>query len=82
MDSYLPYIISIAIGVIAYFLKGTIEDLKDLEKTVQENKITIEVLKSNHNNLGEKLDDLYLLIKEVQADLKVMARYNQMKGKE
>lgn len=58
-----------AVGIIAWFLKGLItevkNEVKELELKVATNSTKIEVLKSDHSNLGTKIDEMGKDLKEI-----------------
>lgn len=66
-----PYkaMFGLAIGVISWFLKSLItgvqKDLKELETRVSDNSTKVEVLKSDHGNLGVKIDEIGKDLKEI-----------------
>jgi len=58
-----------AIGIISWFLKGLINDVraevKALELNVSKNSENIAVLKSDHGNLSVKIDEIAKDTKEI-----------------
>ena len=72
-------IFGVLISIIGYFLKETIEDLKDVQNMAQETKIDLGLVKldnkNKYDNLLEKIQQLFENNKEIISELK------QIKGK-
>ena len=60
---------ALAVTIIGYFIKGLIQEVKDLEVKVNSNTIKIEVLSSNHLNLDKKIDSIFDEIKGLRNDI-------------
>lgn len=60
----------LAVSIIGYFIKNLITELKDIENKVNDNTTKIEVLSSNHNDLGRHLDRIFDAIDELRNDIK------------
>ena len=72
-------IFGVLISIIGYFLKETMEDLKDVQNMAQETKIDLGLVKldnkNKYDNLLEKIQQLFETNKEIISELK------QIKGK-
>lgn len=67
-------IITLLIGIIGYFLKGTMNDLKDTKKMTMDLKSEVDILKTdyhiNYDNLNDKVDDLKASICSLVNEIK------------
>ena len=67
-------IFGILISIIGYFLKETMEDLKDVQKMAQDTKIDLGLVKldtkNKYDNLLEKISELSETNKEIIYELK------------
>jgi uncharacterized membrane protein (DUF106 family) len=67
-------IFGVLISIIGYFLKKTMEDLKDVQKMAQETKIDLGLVKldtkNKYDNLLEKIEQLFETNKEIISELK------------
>lgn len=67
-------IVGILIAVIAYYVKGTIQNLEKLREEVAENKGEISLLKQDSSNnkayFNEKFEILFRELREIKLDLK------------
>lgn len=77
MEQVLYWVGGIMIAIIGYFLKSTIEDLKETKKEIDrvkdlanENKSKIDLLSNNHSHLVKTLDDLYSMLKDLVIEVK------------
>jgi septal ring factor EnvC (AmiA/AmiB activator) len=77
MDQVIYWIGGIGIAIIGYFLKSTIEELKETKKEIErvkdlatENKGKIDLLSNNHSHLVKTLDDLYSMLKDLVIEVK------------
>lgn len=77
MEQVLYWVIGILITTIGYFLKSTIEGLKETKKEIErvkdlatENKGKIDLLSNNHSHLVKTLDDLYSMLKDLVLEVK------------
>lgn len=67
----IPYIIAASlIAVISYFLKMTMDELKETKKMAIENKNKIDIVENNHNHLTNKFDMLYDAVKDLTKEIK------------
>ena len=67
----IPYIIAASlIAVISYFLKMTMDELKETKKMAIENKNKIDLVENNHNHLTNKFDMLYDAVKDLTKEIK------------
>lgn len=70
----LTFIGGLMLSVIGYFLKKTMEDLKDVKSLSYENKNQIELLKNDYTNkvthLTEKFDELKLTMSDLIKEIK------------
>ena len=66
----------ILLGIVGYFLKLTMDDLKEAKKDCFELKIKVEVIESDynnkHNHLNEKFDTLNETMKTLIMELKAL----------
>ena len=67
-------IFGVLISIIGYFLKKTMEDLKDVQNMAQETKIDLGLAKLDtkhkYDNLLEKIEQLFETNKEIISELK------------
>ena len=67
-------IVTIITGIIGYFLKGTMEDIKELKKQVNSNKTELDVLTNDHTNkydhLIEKIDSYIVFVQDLTKEMK------------
>ena len=67
-------IFGVLISIIGYFLKETMEDLKDVQNMAQETKIDLGLVKldtkNKYDNLLEKISELSETNKEIISELK------------
>ena len=72
--SILTIIGGVMLSIIAYFLKGTMDDLKSVKEMAYDNKSKLELLQNDynnkHNNLTEKFDELKLTMMELIKEIK------------
>jgi hypothetical protein len=63
MDNMVSVAIGVVISVIGYFLRKTIEEVKEVKSISYQNKTKIEVMENDYinkiNNLNQKFDMLY-----------------------
>lgn len=75
MDTNLiPIIISIVVSIIGYFLKETMNTLKDVQKMTIENKAKIDLVENNHTHLEHKVDMLHAAIKDLTTEIKNLSK--------
>ena len=67
-------IFGVLISIIGYFLKKTMDDLKDVQKMAQDTKIDLGLVKldtkNKYDNLLEKISELSEANKEIISELK------------
>ena len=67
-------IFGVLISIIGYFLKETMDDLKDVQKMAQDTKIDLGLVKldtkNKYDNLLEKIEQLFDTNKEIISELK------------
>lgn len=63
-------IVTLVIGLITYFLKMTMDDLKETKRMTQENNKKIDIVENNHNHLTNKFDMLYEAVKDLTTEIK------------
>lgn len=67
-------ILGICISIIGFFLKGTMDDIKSIEKIAQENTNRLNLVEldllNKHANLNEKFDALNVSVKELTQEIK------------
>jgi len=72
--SVMLWIGAILIAVIGYFLKSTMEELKQFKNMAIETKTKLGLLELDHqnkyNHLNEKIDALYQAIKDLTMEVK------------
>lgn len=74
MSAYVEVVGAILVAVISYFLKKTMDDLKETAKLSVENKSEISILKTDYKNkidfFTEKFDELKTTISELIKEIK------------
>lgn len=69
-------IFGILLGIIAFFLKATMDDIKKMKECVYSTKTKVEVMESDylnkHHNLNEKFDMLNVTMRELTAEIKAL----------
>lgn len=64
----------IMIAIIGYFLKRTMDELKEVKQMSYDNKTNIDILKidykNKHENLTDKFDELKLTMVELIKEIK------------
>lgn len=72
--SVILWIGAILIAIIGYFLKATMEELKQFKNMAIETKTKLGLLELDHqnkyNHLNEKIDALYEAIKDLTLEVK------------
>lgn len=68
------YVGGILLGIIGFFLRKTLEDVKDLKVIVYSTERDLAIQKTDHlnkyNRLEEKFDDLYSAVKDLTLEIK------------
>lgn len=74
MITILTMIGGLMLGIIGYFLKKTMEDLKDVKVLSYQTKGDLDVLRNDHQNkhtnLSEKFDELKYAMQELTKEIK------------
>lgn len=79
MDSQiLLYILGIALGVITYFLKMTMDRLKDVEKQSNQNAQKCSILEGEYNlkfiHMTEKFDELHTAVRDLTMEIRGLTK--------
>jgi hypothetical protein len=78
MINLLTIIGGVMLAVIGYFLKRTMDELKDTKSIASSNKSEIELLKLDYklrfDNLSDKFDELKLTMSELIKEIKELNR--------
>jgi hypothetical protein len=65
------------LGVISFFLKSTMDDIKKMKECVYSTKTKVEVMESDylnkHQNLTEKFDLLNTTMKDLTSEIKKLS---------
>lgn len=73
-QSLLTLIGGVMLGIISYFLKETMNDLKKVKEKTYQNATKLEVLEAEYmlkiNNLSDKFDMLYESMKDLTVEIK------------
>lgn len=64
--------LSIVIAVIGYFLKSTMETLKDVQKCSIENRSKIDLVENNQLHLADKFDILNSSMRDLTVEIKIL----------
>ena len=74
ITNLLTFIGGVMLAIIGYFLKRTMDELKDVKAMAYENRSKIDVLqvdyKNKIDNLTEKFDELKLTLSELIKEIK------------
>ena len=74
MSDLIYWIGGITVTILGYFLKTTMEDLKDVRSMAVETKTKLEVVENDHKNkyahLSDKLDELYIMVRDLIIEVK------------
>lgn len=72
------YVIGAGIGVIGYFLKQTMEDLKKTKEVTYDTKNKLAVIENDylnkHSHLSDKFDELYGAVKDLTSEIKSLTK--------
>ena len=60
----------VMVAIISYFLKQTMDELKEVKHMAEDNKTRIVLLESNHTHLTDKFDQLFDAVKELTKEIK------------
>jgi uncharacterized coiled-coil DUF342 family protein len=77
-DQILVYVLGVALGVISYFLKMTMDRLKDVESKATSNAQKCYVLENEYNlkfvHMSEKFDELHSAVRDLTLEIKSLTR--------
>lgn len=83
MTDIISIILGIAVSLLGFFLKSTMDDLKTFMKMTNENSAKLSLIENDLLNktkhLNEKFDDLNLSVKELTQEIKSLSREIQKK---
>jgi len=78
ITNLLTFIGGVMLAIIGYFLKRTMDELKDVKAMAYENRSKIDVLQVDYkkkiDNLTEKFDELKLTMSELIKEIKELNR--------
>jgi len=70
-------VFGVMLGVISFFLKATMDDIKKMKECVYSTKTKVEVMESDylnkHQNLTEKFDLLNTTMKDLTSEIKKLS---------
>jgi peptidoglycan hydrolase CwlO-like protein len=66
----LTFVGGLMVSIIGYFLKRTMDELKDVKQITYKNQTKIEVMETRFSNIDEKMDDLKDAVKELTQEIK------------
>jgi peptidoglycan hydrolase CwlO-like protein len=66
----LTFVGGLMVSIIGYFLKRTMDELKDVKQITYKNQTKIEVMETRFSNIDEKMDDLKEAVKELTQEIK------------
>jgi len=66
----LTFVGGLMVSIIGYFLKRTMDELKDVKQITYKNEIRIEVMETRFANIDEKMEDLKDAVKELTQEIK------------
>lgn len=74
MLDFLTLVGGIMLSIVSYFLKRTMDELKEVKQLSYENKSQIDILKTDYknkiDNITEKFDELKLTMSELIKEIK------------
>lgn len=80
MLDLLTFVGGVMLAVVSYFLKSTMEDLKDVKATTYKTKSDLDLLKNDHlnkyENITDKFDELKLAVVDLTKEIKELNRRN------
>lgn len=66
----------ISISIIGYYLKTTLNELRDVKNIANENRTKIEVMEVDYlnkvNNLNDKFDRLFDAVRDLTIEIKIL----------
>jgi predicted nucleic acid-binding Zn-ribbon protein len=78
MDELMKYLLGIAITVIGWFLRNTMQELKDVRKQADDNSAALNIMRVENSgkfeNLTEKVGELKETLNELIAEIKNLNR--------
>jgi uncharacterized protein YoxC len=60
----------VMLSVIGYFLRSSMQEIKEIKKVSYTNKSDIKVLQNEHGHLVENFEKLYDAVKELTIEIK------------
>jgi len=60
----------VMLAIISFFLRQTIQELKNVKEVAYKNQTKIEVMENRFSNIDEKMDDLKDAVKELTKEIK------------
>lgn len=66
----LTSVCTIMMGIIVFFLKQTMSELKDVKETAYRTQTRVEVMEIKFSNVDEKFEDLKDAVKELTLEIK------------
>lgn len=73
-EQIIAYAIGLGIGIIGYFLRNVMTDLRTLKDRVDAHHTSIELLKNNHLALEKRMDQILDLLNELKSDIKELRK--------
>jgi peptidoglycan hydrolase CwlO-like protein len=70
--SILTVIGGVMLAVIGFFLRQTMDELKDIKTVAYKNQTRIEVMENRFSNIDDKMDDLKDAVKELTGEIKML----------
>lgn len=78
MEQLLVALGGISISVIGYYLKTTLNELKEVKNIANENRTKIEVMETDYlnkvTNLNDKFDRLFDAVKDLTTEIKLLSK--------
>lgn len=75
---YFTIILGVGIGIISYFLKSTMEDLKKTKEVAYDTRNKLAVIENDylnkHSHLSDKFDELYSAVKDLTQEIKSLTK--------
>lgn len=68
----LTFVGGLMVSIIGYFLKRTMDELKEVKQITYKNQTRIEVMETRFTNIDEKMDDLKDAVKELTQEIKAL----------
>ena len=60
----------VMLSIIGYFLRSSMQEIKEIKKVSYSNKSDIKVLQNEHGHLVENFEKLYDAVKELTVEIK------------